>query len=590
MDTKTTPLASLDEDITCDVLVAGAGGGGLATAVMAAALGLRVVIIEKSSVVGGSTAISGGGAWVPCSSHSVRAGIEDNKAQARAYLAAHLGEFFRPELVDAFLDNAPAALDFLEASSEVRFRVATDVPDYYPQCPGSTMGGRSLDTAPYDGRRLGAQFKYLRRPLATLTVLHGMMIPREDVPFFQTWHRSFRSFARVARRALRHGFDLAVWGRATRLANGNALAARLFRSALDSDIPIVLNTRLVELISENGRVAGAFVEGRSGSARKTRRFRVDARYGVVVACGGFPWNEALKARLYPHVATGKAHRSLVPDTNAGESLGLVRALGGRLDTHLAHPAAWVPASEVPQRDGSSVLFPHFVDFHKAGFILVNRRGKRFVNESLSYQEVTPTIIAAIAEEATPEVYLICDRKTLRREGMGVVPPGPLPLRRHIRTGYLVTAPTVAALAAKLGVDGAELEASVQRFNGFVETGVDADYGRGSDAYQRYRHGGTGRVESTNPCLAPLATPPFYAVRVRPSDIGSFMGIRIGSGAAVLDQQDRPIAGLYAVGADAASVFGGKYPAGGANLGPAIVFAYLAARHLAATTAQADRQG
>lgn len=302
-----------------------------------------------------------------------------------------------------------------------------------------------------------------------------------------------------------------------------------------------------------------------------------ARRGVVLACGGFPGNAEWRGRYYRHVAAGKNHVPLAPAGNTGDGVRAARAAGGVLHAEQDQPAAWTPVSLVPQTDGSSVPYPHFIDRCKPGYIAVDRRGRRFANEAESYHDFVQRMFATCEGDTAVEAYLVCDHRAVRRYGMGAVPPAPLPLGAHLRSGYLLRADTPAALAAKLGIDVAGLERSLARYNEFAARGEDPDFGKGANAYHRF---GGDPLHKPNPNIAPITRAPYYAMRLVPSDLGTFIGLATDAHACVLGVNERPVPGLYAAGNDQASVMGGKYPGAGITIGPAMTCGYIAARHIA----------
>jgi succinate dehydrogenase/fumarate reductase flavoprotein subunit len=311
--------------------------------------------------------------------------------------------------------------------------------------------------------------------------------------------------------------------------------------------------------------------------RDGKRLEIGVRRGVVLACGGFPANAELKRRVYAHVAAGKSHVSLAPSGNTGDGLRLAQSVGGTFHGEVHQPAAWTPVSRVPQPDGSIIPFPHFFDRGKPGYISVDRRGHRFVNEALSYHVFVPAMIEACRDDPQAEAWIVCDHPAIRRFGLGALGPAPISVRPFLRSGYIKRSDSVRGLAEACGIDAAGLERTIGDFNGPARRGEDPEFQRGSDAYQRFN----GAPDHTpNPCVAPLDKPPFYAVRVIPSELGTFAGIRTNAAAQVMDGDSRPIAGLYAVGNDAASVMGGTYPGAGITIGPALTFGYIAGRHLA----------
>jgi succinate dehydrogenase/fumarate reductase flavoprotein subunit len=325
------------------------------------------------------------------------------------------------------------------------------------------------------------------------------------------------------------------------------------------------------LTQRDGAVAGAIVE-RDGERREIR-----ARRGVVLACGGFPANDELQRRYYSHVRDGRQHRFAPPPGNRGDGIRLGQTAGGVLAEDVAYAAAWAPVSIVPQPDGDTLPFPHFYDRGKPGYIAVDPGGRRFTNESASYHDFVPAMVEACRAREATFCWLLCDHRAIRLYGMGAIGPAPLPLGRHLRNGYLLSARTWEELAARTGLEAAALKATIDRFNANAECGEDPDFGKGTDAYHRFngdpRHG-------PNPCLAPLAQPPFYAMRLVPGDIGTFLGLRVDGRARVLDALGAPIEGLYAAGNDMTSVMGGTYPGAGITIGPALTFGYIAARHAA----------
>ena len=555
----------------CDVLVIGSGAGGLSAAVCAAHLGLDVIVAEKEPVFGGTTAMSAGVIWIPGSSHARRAGVEDSPESALSYLRNEVGNRLDHDLAEAFLDHGPRMLDFLESNSHLAYALAAPWPDYHPEVADSLPGGRSLWVDHFDGRRLGADFANLRRPLETTMIMGGMSIAREDVPHFLRMTRSFASALYVGRLFVRHLFDRLGHSRGTRIANGNALVARLAVTLKERGVPMLLSSPATRLLREQGRVCGAILD-RSG-----RPVEVRASRGVVLACGGFPANESMKERYYPHLRAGKNHYSLPPRGNSGDGIRLGREAGATFSPDAGKAAAWTPVSLVPRPKGPSEPFPHFIDRGKPGVIAVDGGGARFVNEANSYHDFVLAMFEACRDESHIEVFLVADHRAIRRYGLGAVPPSPGRIGPHLRSGYLLRGESVEALAMESGIDPGGLSATVDRFNRAAERGEDPEFGKGGNVYNRF-NGDPGH--RPNPCLEPLRTPPYYAVRVIPGDLGTFMGVKTDARARVLDEAQSPVPGLYAVGNDMASFMGGNYPGAGITLGPAMTFGYIAAHHMA----------
>lgn len=554
----------------CDVLVVGTGAGGFSAAVTSAARGLDVLMVEKDRFYGGTTARSGGWLWIPNSPVARRAGVSDSIAAARTYLQHETGNHFDAARVDAFLRQGPEMVEFMERETTVRFVLGPTFADYHPLAPGGSDGGRSICAEPFDARELGAEKARLRPPLAEITFMGMMIGTGQELQHFFNVTRSVRSAAVVARLLARFGRDLARHGRAMRLTNGNALVGRLAKSAFDRGIPLWTEAPATELLMEGGRCVGAVVQ-RGGAP-----VRVRARRGVVLAAGGFPNDVARRQAMFRHAPTGAEHWSPAPPGNTGDGLRLGERAGAAVEDRYPNAAAWVPVSLVPRKDGTSGPFPHFVDRSKPGVIAVTRDGNRFVNESDSYHDFIQAMVAA-TQGGEHCAWFICDHATIRRYGLGFAKPFPLPLGPSIRSGYLLRGRTLAQLASAAGIDAAGLDRTVAAYNGPAARGEDPAFGRGSTAYNRSL--GDPAVKP-NPCVAPVQTGPFYAVKVVPGDLGTFAGLRGDANARVLDAAGAPIPGLYAAGNDLASIMGGNYPGGGITLGPAMTFGYIAALHMA----------
>ena len=553
----------MDQNVECDVLVVGSGAGGLSAAVTAAKHGLNVIVAEKDAVFGGTTARSGGWLWIPNHPMQKEIGVSDSLEEASTYLLDQAGEKFDPERVNAFLTNGPRMVEFFTRETALRFDPSATFSDYHPDAPGGKPGGRSIVASAFDGRELGPMLARLRPPLPELTVFGIMIGSGVELVHFMRWSKSLRSAAFVARRLLGHAAAILAHGRGVRLTNGNALAGRLLKSALDAGVQLWSSASAVELVREGGAVRGVIVE------REGVRTHVTARRGVVLACGGFPQDRERRARLFPH----REHHSPAPESNTGDGLRLAAAAGAKIDESLPNAAAWVPVSRVPRSDGSWGLFPHFIDRAKPGVIAVTRKGLRFVNEGNSYHDFIQALFAAGETSA----WLVSDHRAIRAYGLGFVKPRPLPLGPHLASGYLRRGASMSELARATGIDAAALEATVSEYNRHAAQGEDPAYRKGGTAYNRFY--GDPDI-APNPCVAPLAAPPFYAVEVVVGDLGTYDGIVTNGNAQVLDENKRPIAGLYAAGNDALSIMGGNYPGPGITLGPAMTFGWIAGRHLA----------
>lgn len=556
----------------CDLLVAGSGAAGLAAAVTASDRGLSVIVAEKDADFGGTTAWSGGWIYAPCNLLARRAGIVEDTSLPRTYLRHVLGAHFDAARVEAFLEAAPRMVEFFHEHTALRFDLGSTIPDTYSSVEGAGRGGRSVIARPCDGRILGPLLARLRRPLRETTFLGLTIQAGPDLRAFMNVTRSPRALAWVARRVGRHLLDLALHGRALQLRNGSALVARLLRAAADRNVDLRASSPVVRLVQREGRVRGAVLATPEGE------IEVTARCGVVLACGGFAHDPLRAAALLP---AAEQQRTLAVPTATGDGLRLGEIAGGVVETGLAAAGAWCPVSLVPFADGTQGRFPHIIERGKPGIIAVLADGRRFCNEGNGYHDYVAALLATTPPGAEAASWLVCTHAFQRRYGLGFARPSPLSLRPHLRSGYLVRGRTLGELARACGIDPAGLERTVASFNLHARRGEDPEFGRGATLYNRYQ--GDPRVQP-NPCVAPLDRGPYYAVKVVPGTFGTFAGLRTDGRARVLDAQATPIPGLYAAGTDMASVFGGYYPAGGINLGPALTFGFIAGEEAATTSA------
>lgn len=553
-----------------DLVVVGAGGAGMATALFAAMEGASVLLVERTEYVGGTTAWSAGTSWIPGSQHAAKVNPNDTLAETARYLDNAVGERTSKVVRQAFLDNGRAAVDEVEARSELKYRPYPKHPDYISDLVGSTLNGRALEPLPFDGRLLGRElFALLRPPIPEFTVIGGMMVDRTDINHLLAMTKSWASFKHSVKIVMRHAMDRLSWPRGTRLVMGNAHVARLLYSLSKFDkVTIALNSTVEHI------VRGPQGVERVDIACNGERRSVRVNKGLVLASGGFNRHPELRAQMLPGVPvewspaapghTGQAH-------DLFKQLGAVYGQGG-----LSH-AFWAPVSLRKRADGSTAVFPHFVmDRAKPGMITVNARGERFLNESTSYHLFGLAMQEANKTSPSIPAYLVCDAEALRKYGIGMVRPGGKGLAPFLGDGYLTEASSLAELAAKLGMDAQALQASVAQNNRNAETGLDPDFHRGETAYQQNL--GDPAWTGKNPNIGPLAQGPFYAVRLYPGDIGASTGFATNEHAQVLGESGQAIGGLYAVGNDMHSIMGGTYPAPGITIGPGLVFGRIAARH------------
>ncbi|VWB41765.1 FAD-dependent oxidoreductase [Burkholderia metallica] len=562
------------KEINCDLVVVGSGAAGLATAITARKRGLDVVVLEKEPVFGGTTALSGGVLWIPLSKYGRQQNPADTVERVREYMMSETGSNYDAAAVRCFIENGPKMVDFFERETEVKF-VPTLYPDYHPDAPGGADIGRSILAAPYDIRGLGKDMRRLKPPLETITFM-GMMFnsSNADLKHFFRATKSLVSFLYVARRLATHVKELAIYRRGTNVTSGNALAARLARSALALDIPILTSTPVRELLTKSGKVVGVRASG---------DVRIAARHGVVLACGGFPHDLERIAQVYPHVKRGGEHLSPTPISNTGDGVTMAEQVGGVVDLGFADASAWMPVSKVPFGKGRWGVFPHLLDRYKPGVIGVLRNGRRFTNESNSYHDVGAALMRACEGEQETAMWLICDKVALGKYGLGYAKPAPMPVGPLLRNGYLVKGGTIGDLARRCGIDPDALEKTVDAYNRDAVRGEDPAFHRGSTSFNRYL---ADPDHKPNPCVAPISAGPFYAVKVLMGDLGTFDGIRTSVTGEVLRTDGSEIEGLYAVGNDRRSVMGGNYPGAGITHGPNMTFGYVTGNAIADKAAAA----
>lgn len=548
-----------------DLLVCGAGAGGMTAALVAALEGLDVALIEKTAQVGGTTATSGGTTWVPGTHLSEQAGVPDSVEDARAFLKYVVADRGGERIRDAFLDSGREAIEELERKSDVKFAAALAHPDYLDG-PGSAYGGRALGPLAFDGRLLGhADFERVRPPRPEFMGLGGMMVARNELAAMLAPFSSFANLRSAISIVGRYVLDRLRYKRGTRLLMGNALVARLLFSLRKVRVPILFETALRELIIENGRVVGAVIHGPQG----TKRIR--ARKGVILATGGICWNREIRDRLFP---AGTRDYALGPMTNTGDGAVAAMAAGARFDDGGDSPALWMPCSSYRRADGTLAVWPHIIlDRAKPGLFAVDANGRRFVNESNSYHDFA---MGQIKSDAIP-AYLICDAAFMKRYGMGMILPGARNLKAMLKAGYVIEARSLGELASKVGCDSQVLAETVENYNRAAASGVDEAFGRGTSVMNRFNGDASAKP---NPCLGSVGSGPYYAMQVRPSDLASSAGLAGDEFGRVLDQAGKPIDGLYACGNDLASIFRGTYPGPGTTIGPAMVFGWRIAKHLA----------
>jgi 3-oxosteroid 1-dehydrogenase len=573
MSVETIPLspsqsASPAWDAVYDVVSVGSGAAGLSAALFASQANLKVLVCEKSPKLGGTTALSNGMIWVPCSPQAVAAKVKDSIENARTYLKNELGNYYREDFVDAYLTDGPKALTQIEQGTEVKFTLAS-APDYHSSQVGGVDSGRALSPAPYDGRLLAKDFDLVGDPIRV--VLGGMMISSGEVGKFLNPLKSLDSMRHVLRRVGRYAKDRLRYQRGTELSGGNALIARFITSLRKRKVDIWTEAPLVRVVMEDTRVAGVVIR------RNGRDLRIKAERGVILATGGFARDAQLRAAL------SGAHQhddTLAHPDSTGDGIKLAAELGGVVDNNVASAGFWTPVSLLRDKRGDTTTVPYGgLDGGRPGVIAIGPDAQRFVNESNSYHDICLAMFQN-GYPADKRFYFICDQEFLKKRGMGHLLPWPwtLSTRAYERVDYIQVAPTLTELARKIRVDPSALEKTVAEHTIHAKSGVDPYFHRGESAFNRML--GDPSVGKPNPNLGPVSAGPFVALRIVPATLGTATGLATDTSGRVLNADGAPIQGLYACGNDATSLMRGLYPGAGITIGPGIVFAYRAAKAIA----------
>lgn len=561
---------------TYDVIVVGAGAGGMAAAVFAAIAGRKVLLVERTEYVGGTSALSAATTWAPNSQHARSVPGEDSFDKAKRFLNSAVGNHSSAALREAFLRSAPKAIATLKSKSDVHFRPYATHPDYEQQHEGATMRGRALEPVPFDGRQLGDGLNRIRPPHPEFTVFGGMMIDRTDINHLLAIKKSAKSFAHAVKILGHYGLDRLAGRRASRLVMGNALIGRMLLTLQKAGVAILTDTSTKSFLTDESGVSGLVLE--SGGVER----KVMAKSAVVLAAGGFGRGPRRAEML--HQPTPAYSPAAPGHTGAMQDLALT--LGARFGESNADNAFWAPVSVRKRKDGTTAVFPHFVmDRSKPGTVCVNQAGERFTNKSSSYHLFGRAMFEANKVSPCIPCYLITNSEGLKKYGLGMVRMTDRDYAPFIADGYLVEGESIGDLEAKLDIPAGALARTVAVMNEYAKAGVDPDFGRGVTDYHRIN--GDATHTGKNPTLGPIGTAPFYAVRLYPGDIGAATGLAIDEWARVTKADNRPIGRLYACGAEANSIMGGVYPGPGITIGPAIVFAYRAIQNALGLADEAD---
>ncbi|NBC37794.1 FAD-binding protein [Novosphingobium sp. FSY-8] len=535
-------------DLEVDVAVLGSGGAALTAAVSAHDFGAKdVVILEKTGMVGGTTAMSGGMLWIPNNHHQQALGVPDSDEEVVEYLDSLAPGQLDPETLWAFMQNGPEMLRYLEDKTPVRMSAFADFPDYQPYSPGAKPdGGRSLDNDAFSFARLGKAAGRVN-PSKMAYPLRGSLM------------EAIRGSLSEAELAEREAGDYR--------GLGQALIGALYLAVLERNIPVEFEKRARRLVKDGHRIIGVVCEDASG-----REFAVRARRGVVIATGGFEWNEALVKTFLRGPMTGPVS---VPE-NEGDGLIMAIEAGAQLGN--MQNAFWQQSvlEMKPQRGAKPNYLLGSDERARPGAILVNRKGKRFINEATNYNAMGKAVVAFDAGEHTypnlPYWLVIDQRNKDKYQTFNAAPGAPAP-------SFMVKGDTLEELAEKAGIDPQGLVATVERFNQMVRNGKDEDFHRGENTYDNFYMWGDMDFEPPYRTLGVIDQGPFYAAKMESGALGTSGGPKTNADGQVLDWNNNPIQGLYAAGNVMAGVLGEVYGGAGGTLGPGLTFGYIAGKHL-----------
>lgn len=556
--------AEMAIDKTVDILVVGSGAGGLLSALVAAENHADVLIVEKESQWGGTSATSGAGIWIPASDQAKEAGFDDDVEDAFTYVRTLSKDNVPDANIRAFVGNAAHMLRWMGNKTDIEY-CAFPYPDYHAENPGgSPTGFRTHMPLPMDGKQLGKDVETLRfaSPAASLFGYLNWHFDETYVLLFRQpgwlWH--------LTKSLARYWFDLPFRFKSRkdrRLTLGNALSGGLRMALNKKQVPVWLNSPFERLVIEGGKVTGAIIN------RDGKKVHVHARNGVILAAGGFDKNAQMRqenAPLYQNTLYSGGTSG-----NTGDSIKAGIAAGAAT---LNMQSAWAaPVFHVPGEDRGRLST---IERALPGCMMVSQSGDRYLNEAASYHIVGQQMARRDQEkgDASPS-WFIFDSEYRNKYPVGpLLPLLPDFLHKAAVRSIIKKGKTVAQLAEAIGMDSNALETTVSRYNEYAIKGEDPDYYRGEAAYDKMY--GDPRV-TPNPCLRPLSKGPFYAMPIYPGDIGTNGGLLTDDKARVVGEDGNPIKGLYAIGNNAASAMGESYPGAGVTIGPALTFGYIAAR-------------
>ena len=556
-----------------DVLVIGSGCGGLTAALTADISNpAKVLVIEKSHLIGGTSATSGGVIWIPDNHLGKEKGAQDSISEAKDYLKATIpADEFNEPLIDAYLDQGPKMVKFMQDHTDARYTSLEHYPDYFQDAPGVKLGNRALEPLPVSADVLGDDVDNLH-PSGPQTIVFGRYgVNFEESHAFTTQSPGwFRLFAKIF---LTYWLDFS-WRikrkRSRRLAFGAASVTRLFASIKKRNIPIWRSAALQEFILRDNKVIGAIIQ------KDGRLIKVQARRGVIVASGGFGQNQEMREKYLPKQTN--SDWGCEPKTNTGDPIKAAEAIGAQLK--FMDKAWWVTTVKAPNEE-----FPRLSEVEKSlpGNYTVNKSGKRFANESQNYLTFMLEVLDKEKKgESCAPMYMIFDANHRKNYPVGPLMPGkffPDKLVKIIHrdwfgSDFLTSANTIEELAIQTGIDSEALQSTVERVNNFSATGKDVDFQRGDNERDRF----SGDPSLLNPCLGPVDKAPFYAMRIDPGEFATCGGMAINEYGQVLDNDNQAIAGLYATGNCTPALLT-TYPGPGATIGPAMTFGFIAGKHI-----------
>jgi 3-oxosteroid 1-dehydrogenase len=548
-------------DETYDFVIVGSGGGSMCAGLVMRSAGKNVLIIEKTSLVGGTTAKSGGVMWVPNNRFMERDGVPDSPAQAMTYLESVGGTENAPgatrERRQAYVDQAPRMIEFL-IRNEIKLNRAKYWPDYYDDRPGGSKQGRCVVADLFNVNELGPWKNKLRPGFL------NMASTLEETLRLKTYKQSWAGKRLVLKVGLRTVLTRLIGKRM--ISSGAALQGRMLQAALKAGVEFSLDTAVQELLTVDGAVKGVL------ATKDGKPWRVGARLGVLVNAGGFARNQDMRDQYQPGT---RVEWSNAAEGDTGEMIREMMRHGAataQMEEMVGYQTTISPGVEndyVKPPGQSLTASPHA--------ILVDQSGVRYQNEGGSYMAYCKGMLERNKTIPAVPSWAILDTQFLRNYMLGNTMPGVKKPKSWFEQGYLRKADSLEELATQLKIDPATLKATVERFNGFVAANHDEDFHRGARAYDRWLGDPYHKPSET---LGTIAEAPFYAVPMVPGDVGTYGGVVTDVSGRVLREDGSAITGLYAAGVSTAGVMGRAYPGAGASVGPAFTFGYISARHAA----------